>query len=100
MLRDGTESGSQLGGAEEFREERFSLRSTSAIRSSWRATRSSKRRIWTVHPQQHRDHDLTALVIDRLSLNALHALQIRRRETMPPNPLNAYGFSLLRLAAR
>jgi hypothetical protein len=25
-----------------------------------------------IHPQQHRDHGLTALVIDRLSLGALH----------------------------
>jgi hypothetical protein len=43
LLRDGAEGGSELGGAEEFREERFSLHSSSVIRSSRRATRSSKR---------------------------------------------------------
>jgi hypothetical protein len=37
--------GSELGGAEEFRELRFSLRSSSPIRSTCRATRSSSRRI-------------------------------------------------------
>ena len=35
--------GSELGGAEEFRELRFSRRSNWAIRSSWRATRASSR---------------------------------------------------------
>jgi hypothetical protein len=45
LLCDGEEGGSELGGAEEFREERFSRRSSSAIRSPWRATHSSSHRI-------------------------------------------------------
>jgi hypothetical protein len=43
-----------------------------------------------VHPQQHRDHDLTALVVDRLRLGAFHASTFDARPLCPPNRLNAY----------
>lgn len=42
-LRSGAPGGSWLGGVEEFRELRFSRRSSSAIRSSCLATRSASR---------------------------------------------------------
>ena len=44
-LRSGAPGGSWLGGVEELWESRFRRRSSSAIRSSWRATRSPSRSI-------------------------------------------------------
>jgi hypothetical protein len=38
----------------------------------------------TVHPQQHRDHDLTALVIDRLSLSPIHIDTFDATRLCPP----------------
>jgi hypothetical protein len=43
-----------------------------------------------IHPQQHRHHGLAALVIDRLSLRALHTPIFDGAELCPPDPLNAY----------
>ncbi len=37
-----------------------------------------------IHPQQHRHHDLTALVIDRLSLNTLHNNRSDNAQSCPP----------------
>ena len=37
-----------------------------------------------IHPQQHRHHDLTALVIDRLRLSALHTQIFDKAELCPP----------------
>jgi transposase-like protein len=45
-----------------------------------------------VHPQQHRDNHLAALVIDRLRLGAFHASTFGARRLCPPNRLNAYDF--------
>ena len=44
-----------------------------------------------IHPQQHLDHDLTALVIDRLRLRALHTPRFAAPALCPPNQLNAYA---------
>lgn len=41
--RGGKPGGSELGGCDEFRDERLDLRSNCAIRSSWRATRAVSR---------------------------------------------------------
>jgi len=48
-----------------------------------------------VHPQQNLDHDLTTLVIDRLSLRTLHITRFDNAELCPPNQLNAYLNDLL-----
>lgn len=37
-----------------------------------------------IHPQKHRHHDLTALTIDRLSLNALHTKGFDNAQSCPP----------------
>jgi hypothetical protein len=39
-----------------------------------------------IHPQQHRHHGLTALVIDRLRLQALHTHKFDEAELCPPTP--------------
>jgi hypothetical protein len=44
-----------------------------------------------VHPQQNLDHDLTTLVIDRLSLNPLHTTRFDSAQLCPPDQLNAYA---------
>ena len=59
------------------------------------ATRSVSRCDLLVHPQQHRDDHLAALVIDRLRLSALHASRFDARRLCPPNRLNAYPFILI-----
>src|SRR5439155_21790231 len=43
-----------------------------------------------VHPQQHRDHRLTALVVDRLRLGALHTTEFAAAALCPADRLNAY----------
>jgi hypothetical protein len=42
-----------------------------------------------IHPQQHRDHDLAALFIDRLSLSAVHTPS-STHQVMSPYPLDTY----------
>ena len=43
-----------------------------------------------IHPQQDRDHRVTALVIDRLGLGALHTTEFAALALCPPDRLNAY----------
>ena len=43
-----------------------------------------------IHPQQHRNHNLAALVVDRLRLGALHTPVFDAAELCPPDQLNAY----------
>jgi hypothetical protein len=43
-----------------------------------------------IHPQQHRHHGLSALVVDRLRLRALHTNKFDGAELCPPTQLNAY----------
>ncbi len=43
-----------------------------------------------VHAKDNRDHDLAALVIDRLSLSAIHAPKFDATGLCPPDRLNAY----------
>ena len=43
-----------------------------------------------VHPQQHRDDDLLALLVNRLSLSPLHATGFAAAALCPPDQLNAY----------
>lgn len=45
-----------------------------------------------IHAKENHDHDLTALVIDRLSLSTVHASKFDTTELCPPNRLNGYGF--------
>jgi hypothetical protein len=45
-----------------------------------------------VHPQQDRYDGLTALVIDRFGLGALHAEEFVGRRLCPPGRLNGYRF--------
>jgi len=74
---------SALGGCDELRDERPTRRSSSAIRSSCAATRFSKRDL-LIHPQQHRDHRITTLVIDRLGLGPLHTTTFDNAALCPP----------------
>jgi hypothetical protein len=49
-----------------------------------------------VHPQQHRDHDLTTLLVDRLRLRPLHASNFDAPRLCPPGPterLQVFRFS-------
>ncbi len=43
-----------------------------------------------IHRQENFNNSLTALVIDRLSLRALHNPHIRQSRAMPPQQLNGY----------
>ena len=43
-----------------------------------------------IHPQQHRNHSLAALVVDRLRLGALHTPVFDAAGLCPPDQLNAY----------
>ena len=43
-----------------------------------------------IHRQQHLNHSLTARVVDRLSLSALHTPTFDAPESCPPYQLNAY----------
>jgi hypothetical protein len=45
-----------------------------------------------IHRQQHLDDHLTALVIDRLRLGALHKTEFDAPGLCPPDRLNAYPF--------
>jgi hypothetical protein len=43
-----------------------------------------------VHAQQHRHHDLAALLVDRLRLDTLHTDEFDAPALCPPDPLNGY----------
>lgn len=67
---------------------RLRRRSSSTIRLSCLATLPAQLLDLLIHPQQHRDHRLTALLINRLGLGAAPRLRLRRGAFMSPTGLN------------
>ena len=82
--------GSELGGAEELYELRESRRSSWAILFLLEdalllpGDLGSQLLDLLIHAQQHRHHDLTTLVVDRLGLSALHAVGFDNAGLCPP----------------